>query len=758
MTLDELINIIGRMPDRPPMTLTSQQRAILEVALGPLWVIAGPGSGKTETLVLRCLRLIYVDRVNPRSILATTFTEKAARELQDRLTVYAAWVAAKAPGTEDIDVTHVRVGTLHSICNDVLQESRYPAYQNVRLMDQVEQLIFINEHSALVQRRPTPGSAEADLWTQFSGILGGYPNMPATARMGWRINRAKAARDLVGRVVEYRVDINRMRAAGGIWTALADGYDDYVDQLQVLRRSDFSHVQATFLQFLNEPKGRLFIDGNGTEEQPGIRHMLVDEYQDTNPIQEAIYLELARPRPHNLMVVGDDDQAIYRFRGGTVESLINFNDACARAWGLSPAAVKPLPLYDNFRSHARIVDWCNHYITASAAMRKPGARAPGKQVLNALSSITTTYGDYPSVAVVTGPKVQDTARVFALTVRQMLDAAVVTDPSDCALLLPSTRETANWAGPYVDALRQRGVPVYNPRAKTFMEQDEVQVALGAFLAVVDPGLAGCPPQLRGTAGKPRLAQQWSAAFQRAAPSAPDLARYVDRAIGQIASKDARELLNVGAMELFYLLLAQEPFTTWQTDPARNARLAKLTSLLETYTAMPRPDQPERTRNWLATSTAGGSVSLTWRTGFYWSLVGILEQEDLDDREDEYQTVPHGYLPIMTIFQAKGLQFPFVFVATSPRNARSEPSGTHQAEDLLYPFRINPPPNPFSALDRAVQDDARLFYVAHSRAQYGLVILATFPQRDGDAPHLGPSGAAWLTARDAPDLTQLPVRR
>lgn len=106
MTLDELLNIIQQTPGRAAINLQPEQRRIVETSEGLLWVIAGPGSGKTEILVLRCLRLIYVDRVDPRSIMVTTFTEKAARELEDRLGDYAAWITESAPKEEVDDVDY----------------------------------------------------------------------------------------------------------------------------------------------------------------------------------------------------------------------------------------------------------------------------------------------------------------------------------------------------------------------------------------------------------------------------------------------------------------------------------------------------------------------------------------------------------------------------------------------------------------------------------------------------------------------------
>lgn len=752
VTLDELLDIIQRTPGRAAINLRPEQRKIVETSEGPLWVIAGPGSGKTEILVLRCLRLIYVDRVDPRSMMVTTFTEKAARELEDRLGDYAAWITESAPKeeVEDVDITHVRVGTLHSICNDVLLEYRYPAYQNVRLMDGLEQLVFINEHSELARTKPGASSPERQLWIEFVGLMGGWPNQSATTRMRWPPNRAKGVRNLVGRIVEYRVDVARLRSAGGHWTCLAGGYEDYVSKLRELRRSDFSHVQQTFLGFLGDPKGQLFTHGDGTENHPGISHVLVDEYQDTNPIQEAIYFKLTEREPHNLMVVGDDDQAIFRFRGGTVEALIYFDSSCEVRWGLSAGSVAPVPLYDNFRSHRRIVDWCNHYITAFPEMQAPRARAPGKQPLDSLSSINSDFGDYPSIAAISGPRVRDVARVFALTVEELISSGTVTDPSDCALLLRSVRETRNWAGPYVDALRSRGIETYNPRAKTFMDQQEVQASLGALLAILDPGLDACPSQVS------RYPTQWSNAYQALRPSAPELEDYVTRARAQIASKGPRTLLGTGALELFYILLSLPPFSVWkEEDLERSERLAKLTRILEAYTSMPRAGTTERTRTLLGTSNEGHEVSRLWLSSFYWGLVSVLEQESLDDEEDEYEIFPRGRLPIMTIFQAKGLQFPFVFVATR-ENDQPNPSGAHIAEDLLFPFRRDSSSQPFDAATRAVQDFARLFYVAHSRAQHGLVILTTDRQRAEDAPHLGPRGYGWITGNGGPDLTLLPV--
>jgi len=750
VTLTRLLDLIRQLPQRS-VELTAEQRQVLEAGAGPLWVIAGPGSGKTETLVLRCLRLLFVDLINPRSILLTTFTEKAAREIEDRLAVYAAGIIAGSEGEPEaqIDVTQVRVGTLHALCNDIMLEYRYPLYQNIRLMDGLEQLIFINEHSDLVNRRNL-SDVERRLWMAFGGLLGGFG--PVASRLRVPAFRARCLRDLVNRIAEYRVDLARLESAGDFWPVLAAGYRDYLEKLRTMNRSDFSHVQTTFVRFLGDPKGQLFANGDGSLDHPGISHILVDEYQDTNPVQEAIYLQLGNRPPHNLMVVGDDDQAIYRFRGGTVESLITFNEACARAWGIQPAAVIPLPLYENFRSHTRIVDWCNHFIQSIPAMQLPGARAPGKQSLVARARLNSQEGDYPSVNVLSGPRVQDCARVFAQTVRQLIDRGIINDPRSCALLLSSTRETRPWALHYAQELRRVNIQPYNPRSKAFLQQSEVQAALGALLAILDPGLAACPPN----PSVHDLAQDWADTFRAESAASQNLLRYVQDSLAQIASTGPATVLSTTIMELFYILISFEPFTTWQADLERSVRLAKLTRILEAYTSMPPPDSPLRTRNLLATSAEGRSISRRWLNAFYWGLVSILQQEGLDDEEDDFDPFPAGRLPFLTIHQAKGLQFPFIFVGMSDNQATG-PSASHEAEDMLYPFRANPIRQQAPAAERAAQDLARLFYVAHSRAQYALTILITHRQRDSPGcAHLGPGGMSWILANGGADLTLLPV--
>ena len=313
MTINDLLALL--YPPGSPKSLTPDQEKIVRHAGGPGWVMAGPGSGKTEVLTVTVLRLLYVEgdavqaeRVPPESIFVTTFTEKAARNLEDRILNYRASLVLADPSLASVDVSKLRIGTLHGLANDLLQEFRSPNYQNVRLMDEFEQALFVREHMSLI-KQPNP-PAEIAFWSTFAWMFQPlqWPPKNRSLKPPNRWNSTHALVSLLNRMVENRVSVAALRAQGGQLQRLADLFDEYVQHLNSNFRCDFSQLQARFLEFLSTPLGQAFRDGDGTPANPGIQWVLVDEYQDTNPMQEEIYFQLASRAPHNLLVVGDDDR------------------------------------------------------------------------------------------------------------------------------------------------------------------------------------------------------------------------------------------------------------------------------------------------------------------------------------------------------------------------------------------------------------------------------------------------------------------
>ena len=650
MDLNRMLSIIQEHSDRK---LNPEQEAVVKHGAGPLWVIAGPGSGKTFALVLRCLKLICVDSLPEKSIILTTFTRKAAKKIQDDLAIYKSYIDQDEPSLRSIDVFKIRIGTLHSLCNDIMQEYRYTGYQNYRLLEgETDQLLFVYDHSELAASSPRRNT-HLHLWRHFDYLVSRYSRITGYR---WSRNsnylpnrwlRANATVTLFNRIVEDRIDINQMREQGGVWQTLADCYDAYQNNLESNLCCDFAHLQMKFLGFLESTNGKRFLEGDGSKEHPGISHVLVDEYQDTNPIQEEIYLELAKNEPHNLCVVGDDDQALYRFRGGTVECMVNFDRACRRKWGQN-IQVKRQPLITNYRSHPDIINWCDNYILSFDVMNEAGARVINKPSIvndpNWLPSRQTReiiLGSYPSVTFMVGQgqsrgkrqrsreTEQNVAEQFADLVQQLLNNGIVHDLSQCVLLLKSVQEWS--AGPYQRALEERGIPVYNPRARTFLQQEEVQTALGTLITILDPNHQGRRNQVRSR-GIQQTIQNWIDEYNRIAQNHPDLSNYVSQAISRISQVPTDETITqmssqgsttipATIQEIFYHIISFEPFMTWRQDPERTVRLGVLSKVLESYSSVPFQGYKGSTRGTLRTgSSTAGQVHTGQLNHFYYSLI------------------------------------------------------------------------------------------------------------------------------------------
>ena len=762
MNLQQMLCIVEQQSGQ---TLNKEQKAVIDHDTGPLWVIAGPGSGKTEVLVLRCLKLIYIDRVNPKSIILTTFTEKAAKNIQDRLAIYKNYLNQANPKLQTIDLSLVRVGTLHSLCNDIMQEYRYVEYQNYRLFDDIDQSLFVYEHSDLASTsEKAPLHSHLPLWRHFHPLAerynrAGYRWTKSAKYLPHRWIRTDATVQLFNRTIEDLIDVSQMRAEGGIWETLADAYEAYRQSLESNRSCDFAHLQLKFLNFLNSPSSSRFLKGDGTSGHPGIHYVLVDEYQDTNPIQEEIYLRLAQRPPHSLCVVGDDDQALYRFRGGTVACMVNFNRACERAWG-SQVNLALKPLSTNYRSHPDIVEWCDKYIQSFDIMTQPGARVPDKPSLSPDSqwgSSRTSHGaqlgNYPAVSYLVGQNENDVANRFAELVKGLLDNGIVNDLSQCVLLMKSTRATARSAGPYQEALEQKGIQVYNPRARTFLEQPEIQTTLGTLVTILDPDQRIFSQITTGELRK--TIESWRQAYTQQAALNSHLSNYANQAINRIRQIPANQIVTqlssqgptkstATIQEIFYHMISLEPFATWRQDPEQTIRLGKLSKVLESYCMLPFSGYVGSTRGDLRTDPEeAGQINSAQLNHLYYALVGLLVSEGLNDPEDEEVICPPGRFPIMTVHQAKGLEFPFVFVSKLG-SQKVQVRAEHQLEDTMRRFRTNPLPAVFSDQQRADQDEIRFFYVAYSRAEYSLVLLTTASQLRKQGIGFGGYGRSWFT--------------
>ena len=296
-----------------------QQQEAIHTTEGPLLIIAGPGSGKTFTLVERIYHLISQKRVQPEQLFVSTFTEKAAAELITRVS------KRLADNNITVNLNEMYIGTFHSICLRFIKEHRESTrlMRNFTFLDQFDQQYFLYQNLS-----------------GYQGIEGSEHILGKPSTSWWR--QAENLMKWVNKVSEEALNANELLDADEPEVqALARCYKQYQTHLEEESYLDFSTIQVEALRLLEEHPDIL------NKIRDKIAYLMVDEYQDTNTIQERILFKLAEP-DFNLCVVGDDDQGLYRFRGATIRNILEFpqND-------FSGATCKQVRLTTNYRSHPR---------------------------------------------------------------------------------------------------------------------------------------------------------------------------------------------------------------------------------------------------------------------------------------------------------------------------------------------------------------------------------------------------------------------
>jgi DNA helicase-2/ATP-dependent DNA helicase PcrA len=237
--------------------LNEAQRAAVARTDGPLLIIAGPGSGKTLVLVVRALNILLQGKAEPQEIVLCTFTEKAAFELRDRVAQ-----AARTLGYTG-DLSQLQVGTIHSICNDHLTRFRHHTDLGAgyEVLDDLTQPLFLFENFEEIVEELEAGGRYLGKWsTRWTTIRG--------------------LTEFFNKITEELVDPEALVASGDPFLQqLGTAYQRYEKALWERDRLDFAHQQKAFHNLLHGPE-------IGEQMQGEVRYVMVDEYQDTNYIQE----------------------------------------------------------------------------------------------------------------------------------------------------------------------------------------------------------------------------------------------------------------------------------------------------------------------------------------------------------------------------------------------------------------------------------------------------------------------------------------
>jgi DNA helicase-2/ATP-dependent DNA helicase PcrA len=761
--LEQLLKIAEFTPN-------PNQRSAIEHTTGPLFLVAGPGSGKTRVLLWRTVNLIAFHGVDPGEVFLGTFTEKAAKQLRDGILSLLGMVTHLTG--DPYDISNMYVGTVHSLCLRILQDRSLVPGRGRRevpkVLDELDQYftVYSNRFWRAAQEEVALGDSQEAFFERVNELFGG--------RFASKHRAVLHLISLFNRFSEENLPLEQLRqqAHDDGMRLLVDLYGFYVRYCGPAR--DLSRLQGEGLHRLH---------GNGGS---GVfRHVIVDEYQDTNAVQEDLFFHLAGERG-NLCVVGDDDQALYRFRGATVENFVQFPDRCHSRLGVAPTRIE---LNTNYRSRDSIVDFYGRFMDAFD-WRRPGYghyRLTDKRV-------RAHRGDgSPAVVATTRSSAEATSDEIADLVVRLLQEGKVEDPNQIAFLFPSLKSRP--VQRLSRALEARGLKVYAPRARRFLETDEATAVFGLFARVFgrppsDPAFfrgdyaefhrwlddaertakRACREDalLADFLGARRAeversvadhlvlsdvlsTQGWDvdepydpARHRRALATASGLSDRARTALGnRFLDKVAREKLEKGSafrlryvvgrasaldwslLDLFFRLMGFDRFKGMfdlaesGEDEGPVANLALTSQILSRFL-----DQNQ------SILTGAFLHADRFRNVFFGSFLFALWRLAEGEYEDAEDPFPKGRIPFLTIHQAKGLEFPIV-VLGSPRK---DDRGPQAVERLIRPFLDDRDPEP---LDRVSGFDImRMFYVALSRAQNLLIIahprgrgIQTHPQLD-----------------------------
>src|SRR5579864_642578 len=317
---DSVASETAPVPREPPYLagLNSEQREAVEAADGPVLVLAGAGTGKTRVLTTRLAHILATRRAWPGQILCVTFTNKAAREMKERI---GALIGGVVEGMQWL-------GTFHSIGAKMLRRHAELAglKSNFTILDTDDQLRLMKQliEAENIDEKRWPARTLASMIDNWKNRGQRPDDLSDSEGQGYAFGKGKSL------------------------------YRQYQERLKALNAADFGDLLLETLHLLKTQPDIL------ADYRDRFRYMLVDEYQDTNVVQYLWLKILARNddgRPSNICVVGDDDQSIYGWRGAEVENILRFERDFPGA--------KVIRLERNYRSTPAILGAASGLIAAN---------------------------------------------------------------------------------------------------------------------------------------------------------------------------------------------------------------------------------------------------------------------------------------------------------------------------------------------------------------------------------------------------------
>ncbi|MCU0283088.1 MAG: DNA helicase PcrA [Candidatus Nanopelagicales bacterium] len=633
--------------------LNPPQRQAVEHRGAPLLIVAGAGSGKTRVLTRRIAHLLATGDARPGEILAITFTNKAAAEMRERVE------AAVGPRARVMWVS-----TFHSACVRLLrrESDRLGLKSNFSIYDQADSIRLVT----LVAR-------DLDL------------DVKRTPPRGL-LHRISA---LKNELVDH--ETFRSRAANPTEEQLADVYAAYQQRLARAQAVDFDDLIGHTVALLEG-----FPDV-AEHYRRRFRHILVDEYQDTNHAQYRLIAELVgRPGgevpPGELVVVGDSDQSIYAFRGATVRNIVEF--------GADFPDARQIVLDQNYRSTQTILSAANAVI----------ARNPDRQA----KTLWTDAGQGEPIVGYVADNEHDEAAFVGNEIDRLADLGAAR-PGDVAVFYRTNAQSRALEEVFI----RTGMPYKVVGGTRFYERREIRDVLAYLRVVANPA---DDVSLRRILNVPKRgigdrAEAWVADFAaaeritfgealRRAGEIPGMAGRSANAVAAFAAvlDDLAAVVDSGASiaELMHAVLERSGYLAElqaSDDPQDEVRVENVAEFEAVAAEFAREAEE-----------AGGSPGSL--ADFLERVALVADADEIPEGEDH-----EGVVTLMTLHTAKGLEFPVVFLTGM--------------EDGVFPH-MRAMTDPFE-----LSEERRLAYVGLTRARQRLYLTRSIQRSAWGAPSYNP---------------------
>ncbi|QQG41947.1 MAG: ATP-dependent helicase [Candidatus Woesebacteria bacterium] len=665
--------------DIPDLKLNKEQQEAIKFGDGPLLIIAGAGTGKTTVITERVKHLIMTGKAKPEEVLALTFTEKGAREMEERIDIALPY-----------GYTQMWVMTFHSFCDQILRDNAIhiglsPSYKlmtEAQAIDLVRKNLFeldldyfrplgnpnkfidglLQHFSRLQDECVTPGEYIDWVKRQKSKVKSQNDNF-----------KVKSIKDLEQQKIQE----------------LASAYKKYCELKIKENVMDFGDLITNTIKLFRERTNILKI------YQDKFKYVLIDEFQDTNFAQNQLAILLAGKNA-NITAVGDDDQSIYRFRGAAVSNIIQFRKTFPKT--------KIVVLTKNYRSSQEILDRAYDLIQHNNPDRLEVVEGVNKKLVASNKQLVVRKNNIEFF---------HTGNVGDEAVRVVEEISKLTNPnyklratgynfSDIAILVRAN----NHADPFIRELERRGIPNQFLGPSNLFEKEEVMDLISYLKVLYNPEDSESFYRLLSSdifdmsplelikissAAKKRSLSIFEIATESESEQIKKLLSIIDKHLKVIKKQTAGEIIYNYIQEVGLLSKLIE-----NSEDIKAKNIAKFFEKIKSY--------EDENKN----------AGVTAVVDYIDLLIEVGESPNVTDGDWQ----ENNAVNILTVHSSKGLEFPVVFLV----NLVGERfPGRERHEQIPIPQELIKEVLPQG--DFHLQEERRLFYVGMTRAKEKLFFSA-----------------------------------